>query len=1077
MDQQPGAVEEQAAVPPEEPLHSTSLTSSSSDVNDVDAAERAFASHKQSRDLSHLESAIALYQRAVDTAPVPTAHLLGRLGHCLYLYYLARGNVHNLQCAIAAKQSALQLVTEGHPDRALRLHNLSVSLRRRFESLGTVEDLKSAIEIQQDAVELTPDDDPSLPVRLDNLGSLQWLRCLRFGDLEDLERAIVSHQRATELTPEHHPDKAAWLNNLAWSLRRRFEHLHDPADLERAIPIQSRAVKLTPDAHPDLPGCLNNLGGLIWLRFRRFGELEDLESAIASQQRATELTPDNHPDKANWLHNLAWSLRSRFERLDDPADLERAITIQRRVVELTPNNHPDLSVRLDNFGSLQLLSFRRFGKLEDLERAIASQQRATELTADDHPDRATRLHNLASSMRSRFERLGDSADLERAITIQHSAVELTPDDHPDLPGRLDNLGVLQWLSFRRFRKLEDFESAIVDHRRAVSLAVVNQPDKAVWLHNLGLILADDFRRERTMERFTDALSYLMAASSQSLASPANRLQIATNAIMFLDESPELRTAGMLLSAHSRVVDVLSELVWLGHNMKRRLEESQKLGQLVSSAVCVAIGVNALEQAMEWLDAGRGLIWTQTMSLRSPLYELEQVRPDLARALEDVQVQLRNSINASSGSDATELMNVAPVTGQDNYSSDYLRGLAIKHGNLLAEVRRLPDFENFLLPKKLSALLPSSSPLSGTMVFINVDHTRCDALILSPDGRIAVVTLPQLSLDKTETLRAQWTAYLKQEKVRERASSQRYRPRSGGAVSPYGILDRLWRWIVGPILKALHIDIVDADTDRLPHITWCPTGPLTQLPLHAAGLYNEDSGPRLYRFVVSSYTPSLSAMTRSIDASTQQHTAPGILVVTQPATPGLSRLPGTTIEGTRLREVFAASQTPSMALNGNEATTDAVKLALKEHSWLHLACHGRQEVTDPLKSAFALYDGPLSLSDLMVITADNAELAFLSACQTAVGDERIPEESMHLAAGMLAVGYKGVIATMWSIMDEDAPLIVEAYYKTLLELRATGTLGAGETGAAYALHEAAQRLREKVGEKDVVRWAPFVHFGI
>ncbi|VDC01575.1 unnamed protein product [Peniophora sp. CBMAI 1063] len=167
----------------------------------------------------------------------------------------------------------------------------------------------------------------------------------------------------------------------------------------------------------------------------------------------------------------------------------------------------------------------------------------------------------------------------------------------------------------------------------------------------------------------------------------------------------------------------------------------------------------------------------------------------------------------------------------------------------------------------------------------------------------------------------------------------------------------------------------------------------------------------------------------------------------------------------------------MALNGNEATTAAVKLALKEHSWLHLACHGCQEIDDPLKSAFALYDGRLSLSDLMVTTADNAELAFLSACQTAVGDEKIPEESMHLAAGMLAVGYKGVIATMWSIQDDDAPLIVEAYYKKLLELRASGTLGPGETGAAYALHEAAKRLREKVGDKSVVRWAPFVHFGI
>ena len=51
---------------------------------------------------------------------------------------------------------------------------------------------------------------------------------------------------------------------------------------------------------------------------------------------------------------------------------------------------------------------------------------------------------------------------------------------------------------------------------------------------------------------------------------------------------------------------------------------------------------------------------------------------------------------------------------------------------------------------------------------------------------------------------------------------------------------------------------------------------------------------------------------------------------------------------------------------------------------------------------------------MSAASPNAELAFLSACQTAAGDEKTPEESAHLAAGMLAVGFKGVVATMWSI---------------------------------------------------------------
>ena len=105
-----------------------------------------------------------------------------------------------------------------------------------------------------------------------------------------------------------------------------------------------------------------------------------------------------------------------------------------------------------------------------------------------------------------------------------------------------------------------------------------------------------------------------------------------------------------------------------------------------------------------------------------------------------------------------------------------------------------------------------------------------------------------------------------------------------------------------------------------HITWCPTGPLTQLPLHAAGIYDIDDGPRIYDFIVSSYTPSLSALTRGVEKRT---TTSGILVVTQPATPGFQPLPGTTVEGARLREVFANSSALSI-LDGKQATMDAVR---------------------------------------------------------------------------------------------------------------------------------------------------------
>lgn len=143
-------------------------------------------------------------------------------------------------------------------------------------------------------------------------------------------------------------------------------------------------------------------------------------------------------------------------------------------------------------------------------------------------------------------------------------------------------------------------------------------------------------------------------------------------------------------------------------------------------------------------------------------------------------------------------------------------------------------------------------------------------------------------------------------------------------------------------------------------------------------------------------------------SRKPHATPSALIVTQPYTPELSPLPRTVFEGFRLQRILDASKIASIALIHRDATVDAVRSAMKQNSWVHFAWHGSQDAEDVTRSAFALYDGPLTLTDLMSTTSDNADLAFLSECQTTVGDEKIPEESAHLAAGMLAVGFKGVV---------------------------------------------------------------------
>lgn len=222
--------------------------------------------------------------------------------------------------------------------------------------------------------------------------------------------------------------------------------------------------------------------------------------------------------------------------------------------------------------------------------------------------------------------------------------------------------------------------------------------------------------------------------------------------------------------------------------------------------------------------------------------------------------------------------------------------------------------------------------------------------------------------------------------------------------------------------------------------------------------------------VSSYTPTLEALLPPHATATSQSShPPKVLVVSQPATPGCTPIGGTTEEAA----IVMSLTEDALVLDDEDGTVDAVLDGMAAHNWVHLACHGMQNRHDPTKSAFALYDGRLTLEALMSKHLPNADLAVLSACQTATGDENLSEEAVHLAAGMLNIGYKSVIGTMWSIFDDSAPVVMGKFYEVMMKQVEAGE----ELQPAYALHEATKVLREKYGVNDFIRWIPFVHFGL
>jgi CHAT domain-containing protein len=73
--------------------------------------------------------------------------------------------------------------------------------------------------------------------------------------------------------------------------------------------------------------------------------------------------------------------------------------------------------------------------------------------------------------------------------------------------------------------------------------------------------------------------------------------------------------------------------------------------------------------------------------------------------------------------------------------------------------------------------------------------------------------------------------------------------------------------------------------------------------------------------------------------------------------------------------------------------------------------------------------------------------------------------------MQFLGYRHVIATMWTIADPPAPHVADTLYTAL---KRGGRLDPGRT--AEALHQALRSLRE-TDPTNPPLWAPYIHLGI
>ncbi|MER6685940.1 CHAT domain-containing protein [Streptomyces olivaceoviridis] len=1017
------------------------------------------------KDRAFLAEAAEHARAAVECSPddVSTARSLHFLAVVLRDWSRETGETSVVEEAVDAARRAVELTPAGSSDVLDRLRGLAYLLNDRYRARGARDDLAELLRVRQTLVANTPVADPRHSRNLVDLTATErewaaltgerpksnrgWERadseaemCGRYAaefeetrDSALLERAIELGRSVAATTPAGHPRRGVRLDHFATALATWGEAFGDHAALAEAVVIEREAVACTSAGHPLRLQFLHNLAVNLNSLFHATGDLAHVMDAIDVARRAAEATA-GQGDHPRSLGILAVVLHNRFRVTGELRVLSEAVDRARESVRLGASLFAGQAQRLSNLGAMLSDWFTRTGEASVLDEAIDAHRAAADVTADDDPGRAMRLANLGGVLEMAYKRFGDWNALRDAIAARRASVAATPQDSPHWPRYTASLAVAlgDWSTdpvAPTVARGEPPDPQALAEAVGLARSVARRPEQDAYSRAGLLILVADvlalgFRYLGDDDALTEALSCYREAVASAGSPTARRAEAADQWGKLAAEAGQFDVAAEGYAAAVRLLPRLA-----GRHLGR--EDAQywlgRFAGVAADAAACALAAGDEVSAVTLLESGRCVLAAQALDSRGDLSDLCERAPELAERFRTLTAEFETDTTSDRVALADELDAVTD------------------------RIRALPGMERFLQPPLLTDLTAQAH--EGPIVYVNVSRHRCDALIITPDG-VRSRALNRLSEEAvSHRVRALHTAFTEGRLAAEHAI--------------HDTLEWLWDTVVSPVLGELGLTAEPTADGPWPRVWWAPVGPLSLLPLHAAG-HHRDGGPVLLDHVVSSTTPTIRALGHARAGRRDDRSEPRLLVVAMPHTPDAPDLPGAQAEADHLAALIPGAT----VLVGADATRDAVLDALQVGGWAHFACHGYSDPDNPSDSHLALHDhdrAPFRVLDLSRLRVRNAEFAFLSACDTARTTASLSDEAIHPLAAFQIAGFSQVVGTLWRVDDAVAPAFSRQIYGELIADRS------GALCASAAVHRTVRQLRTKYPNLPSV-WAAHIHAG-
>ncbi|MEU4656389.1 CHAT domain-containing protein [Streptomyces sp. NPDC023723] len=1005
------------------------------------------ARFRQTRDPVEVEAALDTARQAVAAAIGPNrVRAQELLAHTMAARYrLAPSGAASAEEggaegdeAVAALEAVRRLLPAGSAELAQCLGELGLTWLTRADRLrlagakDAAGALDRAVTVLREAAEVRGATGAYTVLVLLALGrALRQLHHHR-GDTALLDETVRRLEEAAAIAAEGSTAQLAEvLSALGMALRERAENRDSLADLHRAVELTGRAVTVAPPASAERAGWLAHYCAALLTRYHRLSTVPDLEEAVRAGREAVSLAPSH--TRAVSLTNLGSALRRMYERTGASADLDEAAEALREAAAIPGGDNAGEAAS----GLATVLS-ERYDRTQDtaeLEEAIDAARLAVGTYPQGHMRRAEALMSLTLILLNRCRLLERQGDADEAVRCAQEAADILPEGRPARARAL--LGLSQALLARHQLRpsVPDLHEATAVARAALRAQPADDPRRVAFLVALGLALSFDYPLRNSRRRLRKARAAFREAAA--IEGVPTKVRFSATAHWAL-RSAMLEDWKQAVDAYQSAVARLPLMAWHGLQLEDRVSGLAASDSITGDAAAAALCAGRPETALHLLEQGRGILLAQEVDPRFELETLEEQEPRLARRIAEIRSVLHSADSA--------LTDPSASAHKQRAEAHRHRELAAELDQLTRDAYRLLGLDDLLRPPSTEELREAAG--DGAVVVVNTSFLRCDAFVITRDT-LRTVSLPDLSLEEPGGLRDRSEALLTALAAASRS------PDEAGRVLR-DTLAWLGETVVAPVLPAL------PPAGRL---WWCPTGLLALLPLHAVDGIAE-------RYVCS-YAATLRSLARARRRQGNgRRTGDGLLIVDQADVPGLPPLPYARKEAIRLLTQVSDRK----LLTGRTADRRTVRRALSAHACLHFAGHARHDPADPARSGLLCHGGRrpglLTVEDIARLRLDTARLAFLSACETARGTARLPDEPLHLAGALQLAGFTHVVAAQWVAEDATTQELTAHFYASLSRPEDHRRLDPAR--APFALHTAVQHVRRR--NADPLFWAAYVHTG-